>query len=58
MSVTPGLTCIWQVQPHRDNIRFDQWVDMDIAYIGTRSIWHDFKLLMQTLKAVFCKSGS
>lgn len=58
LSVTPGLTCIWQVQPHRDHIRFDQWVDMDIAYIGTRSIWQDFKLLMKTLRAVFGKSGS
>lgn len=58
LSVTPGLTCIWQVQPHRDDIRFDQWVDMDIAYIGTRSLWQDFKLLMKTIGAVLGKSGS
>ncbi|MBQ8555340.1 MAG: sugar transferase [Clostridia bacterium] len=58
LSVTPGLTCIWQVQPHRDDIRFDQWVDMDIAYIGTRSMRHDLKLLFQTVMAVLRRSGS
>lgn len=58
LSVTPGLTCIWQMQPNRDNIGFDQWVDMDIAYIGTRSPWQDFKILCKTVGAVFGKSGS
>ena len=57
LSVTPGLTCIWQMQPNRDNIRFDQWVDMDIAYIGTRSLWQDFKILCKTVGVVLGKSG-
>ena len=58
LSVTPGLTCIWQVQPKRDDICFDQWLDMDIAYIGTRSIQHDITLLFKTVLAVLRQSGS
>lgn len=58
LSVTPGLTCIWQTQPRRDQISFDQWLDMDIAYIGTRSIWQDIKLLFKTVFAVLHLSGS
>lgn len=58
LSVTPGLTCIWQVQPKRDKIEFDQWMDMDIAYIGTRSLWYDIKLLFRTVLAVLNLSGS
>ena len=58
LSVTPGLTCVWQVQPKRDEIPFDQWVDMDLAYIGTRSVWLDIRLIIRTVLAVFHKSGS
>jgi lipopolysaccharide/colanic/teichoic acid biosynthesis glycosyltransferase len=58
LSVTPGLTCVWQVQPNRDDIPFAQWVDMDLAYIGTRSIWLDIRLIMKTALAVFHKHGS
>lgn len=58
LSVTPGLTCVWQVQPKRDDIPFDQWVDMDLAYIGTRSVWLDIRLIIKTVLAVFHKSGS
>lgn len=35
--VTPGLTCYWQVTPHREDISFDEQVDMDIKYIIDRS---------------------
>lgn len=58
LSVTPGLTCIWQVQPERDDIPFDQWMDMDIAYIGKRSVKDDIVLLFKTALTVFKKSGS
>ena len=58
LSVTPGLTCEWQVQPARDTIGFGQWVDMDVGYIGTRSIWKDFLIILRTVRSVFSKSGS
>ena len=58
LSVTPGLTCVWQVQPKRDDIRFPDWVDMDLKYIGMRSVWLDFCLLVKTVLVVISRSGS
>lgn len=46
--VRPGLTCIWQVSG-RNNIGFDEWVEMDIEYIKTRNLWLDTKLIFKTI---------
>lgn len=35
--VTPGLTCYWQIQPERNRISFDEWMELDIKYINERS---------------------
>lgn len=56
--VTPGLTCYWQSSKNRDDISFEQWVDMDIQYIKDRSFWLDIKLILLTLKAVFTGQGN
>ena len=47
LAVKPGLTCIWQVSG-RNNIGFDEWVEMDIEYIKTRNLWLDIKLIFKT----------
>ena len=57
MYITPGLTCYWQVQPHRNTISFDEWMDMDIQYIKDRSFLLDWKLIFLTIGAVFRGSG-
>ncbi len=49
--VKPGLTCIWQVSG-RNNIGFDEWVELDIEYIKTRSLWLDIKLILLTIPAL------
>lgn len=49
--VKPGITCIWQVSG-RNNIGFEQWVEMDINYIKNRSIWLDLKLILLTIPAL------
>ena len=50
--VKPGLTCIWQVSG-RNNIGFDEWVEMDIEYIKTRNLWLDIKLIFKTVGVLF-----
>lgn len=50
--VKPGLTCIWQVSG-RNNISFDQWVELDLEYIKTRNFWLDLKLILMTIPALF-----
>ena len=55
--VTPGLTCIWQVQPHRNSLSFDEWLELDIQYIRYRSFRNDWKIIFQTFGAVLGMNG-
>jgi lipopolysaccharide/colanic/teichoic acid biosynthesis glycosyltransferase len=57
LSVTPGLTCIWQVSG-RSEVPFPQQVEMDVTYIRERSLWTDAKLLLKTLPAVVFGRGA
>lgn len=57
MYVQPGLTCYWQIQPNRNEITFDEWMDMDIKYIQERSFFVDWKIIFMTVGAVLRRSG-
>src|SRR5919204_2075832 len=57
VSVTPGITCIWQVSG-RSNLDFDTWVEMDLEYIRRWSFWLDLKLLLLTIPAVISARGA
>ena len=50
--VTPGITCYWQVQPKRNSLSFDEWLEFDLKYISERSIGTDMKILFKTIGAV------
>lgn len=50
--VTPGLTCYWQVQPNRNKIAFDEWIELDLRYIRERNLRIDWKIIFQTIKVV------
>ena len=55
--VTPGLTCIGQVQPRRNDLSFEQWMDLDVEYIRTRSFLLDWKLIFKTFAVVLNGEG-
>ncbi len=57
LSMKPGLTCLWQVTPHRNRIAFEEWLRMDLEYIDHWSLWLDFKILCLTVRAVLCGYG-
>lgn len=57
LSMKPGLTCLWQVAPHRNDISFEEWMRMDLEYIDNWFIWLDFKILLKTARAVFIAAG-
>lgn len=57
LSVTPGLTCTWQVGG-RSDIPFDEQVKLDIDYIRQRSIKKDLLLLLKTIPAVILGRGA
>jgi len=55
--ITPGLTCYWQIQPNRNELSFDEWVELDVKYIKERSFLTDWKIIFATFGAVFGMQG-
>lgn len=52
LCVTPGLTCFWQVQPKRNSLSFDEWLELDLKYIKEQNIKTDFKIMFKTIGTV------
>ncbi len=57
LSVKPGLSCFWQIKPDRNSIKFEKWMELDLAYIDNWSPRLDFIILFKTIKTVFTRSG-
>lgn len=57
LSVKPGLSCFWQIKPDRNAIKFEKWMELDLAYIDNWSLRLDFLILLKTIKTVFNRTG-
>ena len=57
LAMKPGITCIWQVAPNRNNISFEDWVKMDMEYIDNWSLTLDFVLILKTVGTIFRADG-
>ena len=55
--VSPGLTCYWQIQPNRNRLSFDEWLELDIKYIRERSFLTDWKIILATFATVLGMTG-
>ena len=55
--VKPGITCLWQVSGRNKVCDLDDWVALDLDYIRDWSLGLDFKIMLQTVVAVFAGSG-
>ena len=55
--VTPGLTCIWQTTKERNDVSFEEWVNMDIDYIEHRTMLLDIKMIFKTVAVMFGRDG-
>ena len=58
LSITPGLTGLWQVSGRSDITDFDEVVNLDLEYIDNWSLTLDFKILVKTFGVVLRGSGS
>lgn len=58
LSITPGLTGMWQVSGRSDIKDFEEVVKLDLEYIDHWSLGLDFKILVQTVKVVLFGKGS
>jgi len=58
LSVTPGMTCLWQIsgRNHIDDV--DEWVRLDLEYIRNWSLLLDLKILIRTVKVVITRHGA
>lgn len=55
--VQPGLTCYWQIGG-RANIKWEDWVELDLDYIEEMGLWTDIKIILRTIPAVFDREGA
>ena len=55
--VTPGLSCYWQIAPHRNELSFEEWMNLDIKYVQERSFWVDWKIIFKTFKVCLLGHG-
>lgn len=58
LSMTPGLTGMWQVNGRSEIINFDEVVGYDLEYIDNWSLSLDIKILFQTIGVVLFQKGS
>ncbi len=56
-SVRPGITCLWQIEG-RSSIPFEKWMELDMEYIDSWSLWLDFKIIAKTIHTVLMGNGA
>ena len=57
LSVTPGITCLWQICGRSDTT-FEEWMALDTLYVEHMSFWLDLKILLKTPTAVLRGDGA
>jgi exopolysaccharide biosynthesis polyprenyl glycosylphosphotransferase len=57
LDLTPGITGLWQVLG-RNNIPFQDMLELDYAYVATWSLWLDIKILLRTVPVVLLRRGA
>lgn len=56
--VKGGLLCLWQIEHNRNDIKFNDWIELDLKYIKNRSLWLDTKILFKgAYMVLFDRSG-
>ena len=58
ISMTPGLTGLWQISGRSEIVDFDEVVKLDLEYIDNWTLGLDFKILFRTIWVVLTGKGS
>ncbi len=57
LRMRPGLTCIWVLEG-RSHVDFNRWMQLDLKYIDTWSLWLDTKIFLRTIPIVLSGRGA
>jgi lipopolysaccharide/colanic/teichoic acid biosynthesis glycosyltransferase len=57
LHVTPGITCTWQISKNRNDIPFEDWVEMDLDYIQNRTFLGDIFIMLKTPIVMLSATG-
>jgi lipopolysaccharide/colanic/teichoic acid biosynthesis glycosyltransferase len=57
LAVPSGLICLREISG-RSELTFDQWIDLDLEYIRTRSLKTDLRILLGAVPAVLSGRGA
>jgi exopolysaccharide biosynthesis polyprenyl glycosylphosphotransferase len=58
LSVTPGITGLWQVSGRNDIPDFERWIDLDLEYAQQWTVWMDLRILLKTVVVVILAKGA
>ncbi len=58
LSVIPGITGLWQVSGRSDIADFERWIDLDLKYARSWSMWLDLRILLKTIIVVALVRGA
>jgi len=58
LSMKPGVTGLWQVSGRNDIRNFEEWINLDLAYIDNWSLSLDAKILLRTIPTVLTGRGA
>jgi len=57
LSVRPGISCSWQILQDRNDVSFEEWMQMDKRYIEQWNLSKDVGLFFKTVKTFFLAGG-
>ncbi len=58
LSMKPGVTGLWQVSGRNDIKSFEDWINLDLAYIDNWCLSLDAKILLRTIPTVLTGRGA
>ena len=57
LAVRSDITCIWQISG-RNEVDFEEWMEMDAEYVDRWSLWLDMEILAKTVPVVLLRKGA
>jgi exopolysaccharide biosynthesis polyprenyl glycosylphosphotransferase len=58
LSVMAGITGLWQVSGRSEISDFERWIELDLEYARTWSMWLDLRILLKTVVVVALVRGA